>query len=434
MGISTGPRYKINGVVDTSKTVYQNLEKLCSAANSWLTYDIHTGLWSLVINRAGNSVASFGDHNILGSITVSSTGLTELYNSVRVEFPHIDLQDNLDYVTVTLPDGDRNINEPANQLSLQFDCINDPVQAEYIGYVELAQNRLDRAIKFSTDFSYLGRINAGDIIDVTNEVYGFENKTFRIVSLSEKDDGDTLILDIDAVEYDADIYDPDNLTRLIRTNSTGIATIGSIGQPGTPEITKYEISSRPRVLVDSTSPTGTVNGMEFWYSTQSDIVYDENRTYALMGTVRPAVGNTFSYGTTVSLEYSGTLEANGNIWVKTRGINSQTAGPFSTPGAFVYNPVQVTDAISNDTDVLDDNGDAITSMLGVSALLELLNGLFDGDTGIGSLFDQIAELNDQTGAISSGNTSGLWQGAARYVSSTEPTGTFNNGDVWFKVP
>ena len=61
-------RYQINGLLDTARPVMENIEKLCSAAGSWLSYDIHEGKWGVVINTTGTSVASFDDTNILGSI------------------------------------------------------------------------------------------------------------------------------------------------------------------------------------------------------------------------------------------------------------------------------------------------------------------------------------------------------------------------------
>jgi len=467
-------RYTINGVISTEKTVLENIETLCSAAGSWLSYDVNDGLWSVVINNASNSVASFGDNNILGPIAVSSTGLTELYNSIKVEFPHVDLKDNLDYVTLTIPNEDRNTNEPNNELTIQFDCLNDPVQAEYLAFVELKQNRLDQVIKFTTDFSKIG-LKAGDVIDVTNDVYGYTNKLFRIVSISENDgDDETITIDITALEFDANVYSTDDLYRYNRTDSTGITTIGAIGVPGTPQITKFESNARPHVLIESTSPTGIVEGMEFWYSGDANVALDSNRTYTLLGTTTPTLGNTFAFGTTVELDYDKDLP--GNVYIKTRGYNSETTGPFSTTANLTYSPVQTAGAITNDTAVLDDSGNSLLGLLGASALMDLLGGLFAGNTSKGGSWANALgaaqagvssisagsgiSITSSTGAVTIAATGGggtaniaagtginittangvstinsteLWQGARKYVQSTTPTGTINSGDVWFKI-
>jgi hypothetical protein len=66
-------RYRINGLLDTAVPVLENIEKICNAAGSWLSYDTHEGRWGVVINQTGNSVASFNDSNIIGNISVSGT-------------------------------------------------------------------------------------------------------------------------------------------------------------------------------------------------------------------------------------------------------------------------------------------------------------------------------------------------------------------------
>ena len=397
MGTSSLPyRYRINGVIDTNRPVLENIETLCSAAGSFLSYDVNDGKWSVVINKAGPSVQSFGDGNIIGPISVSSTGLTELYNSVSVEFPHVDLNDQLDFVSVTIPDADRNVNEPDNRLQLQFDCINDPVQAEYLGYVELQQNRLDKVVRFRTDYSCI-HLKAGDIIDITNNVYEFTNKYFRIVELTETDDdGGGIDIEITAIEYSDDVYSTDDLFRYERSIQNGINTIGNIGIPGTPTITKIERDSHPRVFLESTAPTGVVDGMEFWYSKQPELS-EELRTYNLISTVKPlGSANVFAFGTDVNLTTTVSSITSGNLAVKTRGKNGTTVGPFSSSTNFVYTPVQTTNAINQNTEAAqDDNGTgALLAGVGVLGLLQGIDGVFSGNTGAGSVFGEIFDIFD----------------------------------------
>jgi hypothetical protein len=218
--------------------------------------------------------------------------------------------------------------------------------------------------------------------------------------------------------------------------------------------------------------------MEFWYS-DTNALLDENRVYNLLGTTTPTVGNVFTFGSEVNFEYAGTLA---NVfYVKTRGINSQTAGLFSNVTTTSYVPVQVPDALSDNTEVLDDAGDNILTSLGVSALLALLNGLFQGNTTTGSTWGNALgtsqagvssiiagnniSITSSTGAVTISSTGGgggggavdsivagtgitvssptgnvtinstqLWQGASRYVQSTAPTSGLVSGDVWFKIP
>ena len=436
--------FQINGIVSTDKTVMQNLDILTGACATWMTYDTNAGQWAVVPNQAGTSIASFDDTNIIGAITVSGSGIDRLYNSVRVEFPHIDLNDNRDFILDTIPSGDWYPNEIANTLNMAFDCINDPVQAEYVGLIELKQGRLDQVIRFQTDFSQLG-LTAGDLIDVTNSIYGFDAQVFRILSIKESDtESGAIILDITAQEYDPAVYDATDITRYTRTNSTGIVTLGNIGIPGTPEVNKTEYDSRPRVTVSSTVPTGRVEAMEFWY-TPDTYVYDENRSYTLLETVRPSTGNVFTYGNTITV--SNDAVPSGNLYVKTRGINGVTTGPWSTPAGFVYTPVQVAGSINENTTVT--SGGSIVTQLGALALMSAVNGLFSGNTASGSLFGKIFDaFRSNTGydllananAISSITTAGsvtanIWAGGAnsrKYIQWTTPSSP-NIGDIWFKA-
>jgi hypothetical protein len=159
--------FSINGVIDTGRPVLQNMHDIAAASGCWLTYDITAGKWSVIINQVGSSVASFNDSNIIGGINVSSTGLTEVYNTVEIEFPHKDLVDKKDYIKFSIPAGDRYPNEPDNVLTINSELINDPIQAELIAARELKQSRIDKVIEFRTDFSKVG-LRAGDLISVTN--------------------------------------------------------------------------------------------------------------------------------------------------------------------------------------------------------------------------------------------------------------------------
>jgi hypothetical protein len=211
---------KINGVISTDKTVLQNLNDICNACGAFLTFDISQGKWSVVINTTGSSIKSYGDSNIIGNITVSETGVNELYNSATFEFPHKSLRDQTDFVEVVIPSGDRLPNEIENPLQLQSQLINDPVQAQYIAGIELKQKRLNKIIQFTTDYTSLG-LKAGDLIDVTAAMYGFTSKVFRVTKIEEVDD-DVIGINITGMEYDANVYSTAGLVFNERTKKTGI--------------------------------------------------------------------------------------------------------------------------------------------------------------------------------------------------------------------
>lgn len=379
MTTSTLPaRYKINGLINTDRPVMESLQNICNACGTFLSYDIHQGKWAVIINRAGTAVKDFNDSNIVGPIQVNGTSLTQLYNSVIVEYPLRDTVDQTDYVQVTIPAEDRYANEPDNVLKITLEMCNEPVQAEIIGLIELKQSRIDQIVTFQSDFSTLD-LNAGDIITVTNDIYQFNQKPFRVITLSEIDaDDGSIRIEVTALAYDANVYDTSDLGRYIRSDRNGIKGIGAIGTPIAPVLSVYAQDRRPGIQVESVVPAGIVESMELWLSA-------DNTNFVLVQTEYPIGGGTFSAGDTVTFDYD-KLESQ-NIYVKTRGMNSTTTGPFSPVDSFLsYVPVQTTDNISENTKLSDSTGNLATA-LGLSLLLKKVADYFGGDAN--KTFEQV---------------------------------------------
>lgn len=226
MAIFYTPRIEINGVIDTNSTVLSNINEIATASQSFVTWDPIDGLWKTILNRPANylspSVRNFNDSNIIGSINISGSGVDQMYNTVAVTYRHKDLEDDFDTVEYSIPFGNRYSNEVDNGLSMSFDLINDPVQAALIANIELKQSRMDQIIQFKTDYTAIG-LRAGEVITVTNTVYSFTNKPYRVIKVEEIDDEDgALILQITGLEYSDDVYDDSGLIRKERNKNTGI--------------------------------------------------------------------------------------------------------------------------------------------------------------------------------------------------------------------
>jgi hypothetical protein len=401
-------RYQINGLVNTDNEVMRNVEEIANSAGSWLSYSVLTGKWGVIINRSGSSSIVFDDSNILGGISISGTGLKDLYNSVKTEFTNRDIRDTTDYVQVVLPNNLRNANEQDNTLNIAYNLINEPVQAQLLGFIELKQSRIDKVITFQSDYTTIG-LTAGELIKVTNSKLGFNEKLFRVISVAEVSGDEGLQSEITALEYDSTVYDED-LSRYTRVLSNGLITVGNIGIPSTPTITKYEAAARPRIEISTTAPTGVIEGLEYWLS--NDVgVGDAQRSYRLIATKVPTNGNanvrgTFISGTTVSLDYD--TIGTSNLVVKTRAYNSTTVGPFSSNSAITsFTAQQTTDLIGPNTQAVNELGGLMTA-LSVVSLLNNLDGLFGNNAAsAGGLFEKIFDVfKDETGYDIVGETAG----------------------------
>jgi len=226
------PIIEINGVVDTKNSVFENLTNIATSSQSFLSWDPSLGQWSINLNRElaglpGSAAKHFNDDNIIGGINVTGTGISDLYNGVRVSFPNRELRGDQDESFFEVQQSERLANETDNVMNIRYNLLHDKIQADRMAQLELKQNRVDRVIEFFTDYRAIG-LKASDIITVTNDVYDFTNKAFRIASIEETDSDDGgILLKIIGIEYDVDVYNTTGLTAPERNKNTGIVPSGT---------------------------------------------------------------------------------------------------------------------------------------------------------------------------------------------------------------
>lgn len=211
-GSSTQARYRINGVIDTGKSVLDNVEKVLECCDSWMAYNAASGLWSVVINKAETSSFSFNDTNLIGEIRVSAIDINQQINQIQIEFPSKLNRDQPDLVYMETPAGLLYPNEPPNRQTTTLEFTNDSVQAQYLGNRRLEQAREDLIVTITSSYPGI-QVDAGDVVDITNADYGWTNKLFRVMKVSEAtvDDGN-LGATLELSEYNAQVYDDANIT------------------------------------------------------------------------------------------------------------------------------------------------------------------------------------------------------------------------------
>lgn len=223
MTTTTNPLFQINGALDTSKSVFENLNTIATSAQSFLTWDPELGQWRMIINRQETTVVkAFDDDNIVGGISLNTTGVSDLYNRVKVRFPNRELlgEQDEDYNEVSA--SARFADEVDNELSIEYSLVNRSQQANRLAQIELKQSRVDTVIQFVTDFTNLS-LKAGDVITVTNTALDYLNKKFRVMEISETDDEDgAILLAITALEYDDDVYFTSGLVAIEQNRNVGI--------------------------------------------------------------------------------------------------------------------------------------------------------------------------------------------------------------------
>jgi hypothetical protein len=348
-------RYRINGVVRTTEPVLSNMQEIAASAGSFITYDISTGKWSTVISRVTAQTISFDDSNIIGNIAISGTALENFYNSVEVQFPYGFLRDQSNFVNIDLPQNIRNLNEEDNELSLNYELVNNVVQAHVLGNIELRQSREDVSVTFKTDYSKYN-VQIGDVFGLTNSVYGWTDKKFRVIRVkkNESDEGE-LTVEITGLSYNDSIYTVEPISNFVPSIGPGqsIPNLGAIATPVAPTATTVTFNSQPNILISGVIPQGVVTEMEFWYAKDP-----ETTVYTLLGSTRNENGGVFEVGALTA--FKTVLLNSGTYRFKVRAVNasgSSQFSPASSPVDYVY--TQAPDVLPYSVPAVDANGNTL---------------------------------------------------------------------------
>lgn len=344
--------YELNGIVDTTQDCLTNLDNMAQSCDSWIQWDERLAQWGVIPNQSllqsgltTSTMTVVTADQILGGINLVPTDLKASANKITVSFPNADIIGQTDYRYYWLESEFKSPNEPENNIDINYPFCNNSIQGTYLGYRKLWMSREDVVINFSMDYSGI-HINAGDIIAVNHEWYGwgpgayngevFPGKPFRVTQIKEaKDDKGFLSVLITAVSYNDSIYTTTN-PHYYTPDEFGLLTATNyISQPDAPIITQVNTSTNTFVVQGNIPQYGNVLGMEFWYSvTVPDWV---NNNYTLLSTQYYAVpgrGTVYPHYQTdgVTPFYEQTVAVNlppGDYYFKTRAVGPNTTSDFS---------------------------------------------------------------------------------------------------------
>ena len=367
-GYAQSRRYRVNGPLDTGNDCLTNLQFLVDTCDSWLQYTETSGKWRVVPNQpyTGTVSSLFNVNasnskscNVIGGIQINPIDLNDTYNQVEVAYPNTNVKDQTDYQIVDLTDPTTawyptynqvlSPNEAINRLNIALPLVNNAVQAKYLAVRRLLQSREDLVITCQTDYSGI-QIDAGDVIRVNHETYGWTDKLFRVSTVSEvQDEQGNLSALIEAFEYNGTIYADNAIQDFVPADNTGLKDPNVISPPCPPTVTAFTDNESliTGFTVTSCVPDeGVVIYMDFNYGNSSNV-----QTHQLYRTVQSAGGIPFinsdsanGYYNNVSITVND-LPANTYYWSATArndyaGRNSDASFPFNWGGANItpYNP------------------------------------------------------------------------------------------------
>lgn len=340
-GTSTQARYRINGVVDTGKPVLDNVEKILECCDSWMAYNAASGKWSVVINKSESSSFSFDDTNLVGEIRVSAVDINQQINQIQIEFPSKKNRDQPDLVYMETPAGMLYANEPPNRQSTTLEFTNDSVQAQYLGNRRLEQAREDLIVTITSTYPGI-QVDAGDVVSITNSDYGWSNKLFRAMKVSEAtlDDGN-LGATLELSEYNSAVYDNANITEFTAAPNSGLAAPSYFSELLAPTVTGYPGDATPTFSVTVYIPiTGRVVFGTLYYTTVASPTISDWKQLAYAETIdgQPVLNSTV--GTPQYYTFANQILAPGNYYFGYNVGNPQGLSSISPISAeFVWSPV-----------------------------------------------------------------------------------------------
>jgi hypothetical protein len=351
-GTATQPRYRINGPINTGNNCLTNLQQIMDACDSWLQYNEITGQWKAVIDKAYDqspnaqvfdTIFLIDSSNMIGGLQVNPLDLNSTPNSVEVQYPNSSIKDQVDFQIIDFtnpatPWYDPAIlspNEPKNRLTIQYPQVNNYIQAIYLGVRRLFTARQDIVISCSLDYSGI-QLTAGDLVRVTLEEYGWDQKLFRLTQVYEEKTQDGFLgARIVGIEYNESIYADDAFDDYVPNTETALSDPNVIGTPNAPTVSIQVANTINNMTVVGTVPsTGLVLALDFNYGTNSN-----SATHSFYSSVNSADGSPYIAGTTATIHTS-ELPANLYYWSVTArnldvGVRSGSSNVINWAGSNV---------------------------------------------------------------------------------------------------
>lgn len=331
-GTSTQKRFTFNGVIDTNQKIMQNIQSMSDSCDCLIKYNEIIAQWGVIVQKPTYTVAmALNDSNIISAITITPLDISNSFNIIEVKFPDGSAKDTFNSASFDLSVINPALlfpNEPINKQSVNLYLCNNNVQAQYIANRMLEAAREDLQVQFDINYSGL-QLEAGDIVTVTNTNYGWTDKIFRIMKVTEKftDDGQ-IYASLSLSEFNPEIYDDYNVTQFEPSDNSGIGSPVTFGSIPVPVITaQYPNASNPAFSVTvTTSSSGIVQYAEIWYSAYQ---YPSDTQRIFAGTTEiQSNGNPYDINTAMPAVQLFNIPA-GNWYLFSRMVNSIASSDYS---------------------------------------------------------------------------------------------------------
>ena len=197
-------RYTTNGSLNTNQDVDQNITDLTIGNSGFLTWNY--GQFGIVSDKERDSIFSFSEDNIFGKLQIGKLGFDNKINELTARFDSENAMEQEEQVIVTVPESNRNLNEPVLERTITLPMTNNTIEAKRVSAVHVNKSRQDLTVNFTTSLEASG-VESGDVISITHATPGFVSKEFIVQSVEEKVVDNIIGLEITGQEYADGVYD-----------------------------------------------------------------------------------------------------------------------------------------------------------------------------------------------------------------------------------
>jgi len=341
-GSATQTRFRFDGVIDTNRTIMQNLQDMASCCDCLLKYNEILGTWGVVVQSPTYTVAmNINDSNMVSAISITPIDIAGSYNVIECKFPDENNQDAFNSSTFDLAEIAPELlfqNEPVNKQSVSLPLVNNDVRAQYLANRMLKSAREDLQVQCTINYVGL-QLEAGDIVSVTSVNYGWDAKLFRINKVVQTfEDSGQVLAKLTLSEYNAAIYDDVPVTQFAPVPNTGIGSPTLFGTIPVPVVAaQYPTITNPTFVIQITSSSvGIIQYAELWYSAFSSPT-QEQLIFAGTTEIQPN-GNPYAVSTAMPGISISDIPA-GNWYFFSRMVNSIATSPYSSASSvFQWRP------------------------------------------------------------------------------------------------
>jgi len=342
-------RHQTNFIIDTSKSIFENMSVFLSHMNGMLSYesgkyvlDIETQVTAPTASNTFNSVTYDWNVNpeyidntdIIGSISLTDNSARNAKNTIKASIT--DPQNNwssrsVSFFNSSFLEADRKVVKTGN---FNYTGITNYYNARIGTEKELIQTRFSREISFKLGPKGL-LLKAGQVISLNYEPFGFSSKLFRINNLNFNPD---CSVSVKATEYDDSMY----VISAVRANELrqeAATQAQPLSAPSAPTGLSATTTRPGSVILTWTNPADFVDqsdDVEIWVSD------DNNRENATL--LHVELGNVTNF--TYTTAGAGTKF----YWVRVRRVTNQLKSKKLLTSA--YHPTSATGGVTGTSKIL----------------------------------------------------------------------------------